>query len=97
MSRIKFLGIDPPEKVVKREILDAGELKRGYGAFEDDLYGSGEVLQGKRIVRGGTTNGNYDIWGMSQDPEVLNLLSWIGGSSGKEIFPGQLPWNTGDE
>ena len=95
-KKIYFLGIDPPEDVVKREVLDAGESKNGYRAFKDDPYGVGTFLQGKRRTRGWE---NARVWEPSianTDNRVLNLLLWSGGNSGRETFPDQLPWEGDD-
>lgn len=91
---IAFLGIDPPEHVVRREVLDAGESKRGYKAFAEDPYGTGTFLQDKRGVRG-WRNGYRKLWDASMGGAVLELLTWSGGKSGKDRFPKELPWDEG--
>ena len=88
-----FVGVDPPENVVRREVLDAGESTRGYKAFERDPYGTGTLLQAKRQRRG-WKNDYGSLWEASVGDGVTELLSWSGGESGSEIFPAQLPWDT---
>ena len=95
-NSISFRGIDPPEHVVPREVLEAGEFKRGYKAFEIDRYGAGEYLQGKRNVRGWKNEHVGELWNAAMGIGVLELLSWSGGASGQEIFPKQLPWQHGE-
>ena len=90
---VTFVGVDPPEHVVRREVLDAGESTRGYKAFERDPYGTGTLLQAKRQGRG-WKNENQSLWDASIGNEVTELLSWSGGESGSEMFPGHLPWDT---
>lgn len=52
-GRVEFVGVDPEcmdegsemFDFVKAEEVKEGERIRGYGAWEKDLYGKGEVLQ----------------------------------------------------
>ncbi|KAL8797450.1 MAG: hypothetical protein Q9195_000266 [Heterodermia aff. obscurata] len=88
---LTFIGVDPPEHVVKREALEAGESARGYKAFQGDPYGTGTLLQAKRQGRG-WKNEYQSFWNASTGDGVTDLLSWSGGESGSEMFPGQLPW-----
>ena len=90
---ITFVGLDPPQHVVRREVLDAGESTRGYKAFEEDPYGTGTLLQAKRQGRG-WRNEYKSLWNASVGDGVTELLLWSGGGSGSEIFPTQLPWDT---
>jgi hypothetical protein len=62
-GRVYFLGIDPGYMVEgnvewdreRAEEVLKGELARGFGLWEQDLRGTGEVLSGKRMGR--------DYWG----------------------------------
>lgn len=90
---LTFKGVDPAEHVVRREVLDAGESARGYKAFQGDPYGTGTLLQAKRQGRG-WRNEYENLWNATIGDGVTELLSWSGGESGREIFPGQLPWDT---
>ena len=81
------MGIDPPDYVVRREVLDKGEAQRGYGAFEGDLYGVGELLGGKRVARGWRWGQGRELWGRSMGTwfrifeDVLRWLCWRCGTS----------------
>ena len=50
---------------MRREVLDKGEAKRGYGAFEEDLYGAGEFLWGKRVARRWRRERGRELWNAS--------------------------------
>jgi hypothetical protein len=52
LSRTAYIGIDPPFEPVRMAQIEQGDRLRGYGAWERDLYGLGEVLRGKRGKRG---------------------------------------------
>ena len=79
-----------------RQVLDAGESARGYEAFEEDPYGAGTFLHGKRKSRG-WENQYRELWDQSMGDGVLKLLFWSGGKSGRERFPDQLPWDMGGQ
>ena len=101
-QRVRFVGIDPPESVTSRASLDEGERKRGWGLWQEDLYGTGDVLRTKRVARGWKD----DVEAASQFEEafgldrqqgrgfgaVKELLQWKGGRTGREAFPAQVPW-----
>lgn len=91
-SSMIFYGIDPPHHAVPREILEVGESKKGYKAFETDPYGVGEYLWNKRKVRGWKEERVGELWNAAMGTSVLDLLLWSGGESWDERFPGQLPW-----
>lgn len=93
---MEFIGIDPSEHVVSRAVLDAGESARGYKAFEEDPYGVGAFLHGKRKARGWKDQ-YRELWDESMGDGVLELLLWSGGKSGKERCPSQLPWDIDDQ
>lgn len=88
-----FVGIDPPESVTPRRILDEWEELRGYGVWKGDLYGVGEVLGGKRAQRGWQER-MEEVVGEGCDEGVRGLLEWRGGGSGVEVYDGALPWDT---
>jgi hypothetical protein len=52
LSRTAYIGIDPPFEPARMAQIEDGDRLRGYGAWERDLYGLGEVLRGKREKRG---------------------------------------------
>ncbi|OKO98021.1 hypothetical protein PENSUB_9601 [Penicillium subrubescens] len=95
--RVSLIGIDPPEEVTPMESLVQGESLRGIGLWRRDLYGVGQDLASKRIIRGWAPgmvhelclNGGYE-------PVVEQLVSWDGGA-GNEWFPHieRLPWYYG--
>ena len=73
-------------------VLEQGELEKGYGVWERDLYGVGSVLGGKRENRG-LENRALEVVGNGKDESVDELLKWRGGADGKEIYKGRLPWD----
>lgn len=89
---MSFVGIDPPEAVTPRRVLERGEEERGWGAWRRDLYGVGEVLGGKRSGRGWVEEKGERL-GEGLGEGVKGLLAWKGGESGVEIFGGRLPWD----
>src|SRR5262249_4670032 len=48
----EYIGINPPFDAVKMAEIEAGDRLRGYGAWEVDVYGVGELLAAKRKARG---------------------------------------------
>jgi hypothetical protein len=60
-ARFEYVGIDPPFDEVKMQEIKAGDAKRGYGAWKEDLYGRGELLAGKRVARGWTIQNKKDF------------------------------------
>ena len=57
LSRFKYIGIDPPFSEQKMREIKEGDAKSGYGAWKDDLYGTGALLAEKRVARGWTKEG----------------------------------------
>jgi hypothetical protein len=59
LERVEFVGIDPGYMVEENEKFDGerakgvrrGEKQNGYGAWEKDRFGVGEILRGKRTKR----------------------------------------------
>ena len=89
---MNFVGIDPPESVSPRRLLEEGERERGWGVWKGDLYGMGELLVGKRRRRGWRDK-LKEIVGEGCEEGVRGLLGWGGGRTGVEIFGGALPWD----
>jgi hypothetical protein len=90
-ARVSYVGIDPPERVTPRQVLDEGERMRGYTVWEMDLYGMGPVLGAKRVERGwSVVRENMVSEGVEED--VWRFLRWRGGESGVELYPYSLPW-----
>ena len=52
LSNVSYIGIDPPFSATRMADIQEGDRLRGYGAWEKDLYGEGEVLRRKREGRG---------------------------------------------
>ncbi|KIW69524.1 hypothetical protein PV04_05397 [Phialophora macrospora] len=52
LSRVAYVGIDPPFEPARMAQIEEGDRLRGYGAWERDPYGLGEGLRGKREKRG---------------------------------------------
>jgi hypothetical protein len=97
----EYVGIDPPMDVRKRlEVLN-GEMLRGYGAWQKDLYGSRELLASKRLARGWSAHKKRELentvtrgWQYSpRKDDILALISWDGGASGQDLYNGRLPWD----
>ena len=82
------------------EVLE-GERLRGYRAWQKDLYSAGGVLANKRKARGWTADKKKElettvrrIWQHSAfKDDILAFLTWDGGVSGEELYPGRLPWD----
>lgn len=99
-SAFKYIGIDPPMDAAKRSEVLAGEMSKGLGAWQQDLYGTRKALVGKRTARGWSEDKAKAVetlvseaWGSSEfKDDVLKLLAWNGGGSGVEQYPGVLPW-----
>jgi hypothetical protein len=100
-ARFKYVGVDPPMDVKKRlEVLN-GEMLRGYGAWQKDLYGTRELLASKRLARGWSAHKKRELentvtrgWQYSpRKDEILALISWDGGASGQDLYNGRLPWD----
>ena len=91
-DRVNFIGIDPPESVSPRRLLEEGERERGWGVWREDLYGMGELLGGKRRGRGWMDEVK-GVVGEGCEGGVRGLLEWGGGRAGVEIFGGALPWD----
>lgn len=72
--------------------LEKGELERGYGIWEGDLYGVGSVLGEKRRKRGWQDR-TLEAVGKVKEESIIELLEWRGGADGKEVFEGRLPWD----
>lgn len=91
VHRMRVQGINPPFTLDELGETEDGEMERGYGRFEKDLYGVREMLDGKRRARNWDPNIAEAVYG-SLEPEVTELLNWDGGGTGRDIFPGKLPW-----
>lgn len=100
--RFEYIGIDPPMDAKKRDEVLKGEILRGYGAWQNDRYGAGEILANKRKARSWTAEKEKELettvsrgWQYSAfKDDVLALLIWDGGESRQELYPGRLPWDT---
>ena len=91
LSQLEYIGIDPPEDVTPRSVLDRGEREKGYGVWEQDLYGVGSVLGGKREKRGWKACA-MEVVGKGKGERIDALLKWKGGADGREVYEGRLPW-----
>lgn len=90
-NRIRVQGINPPFSLEELRETEDGEMERGFGRFEMDLYGAGEMLDGKRRARNWDPRIGEAAYG-GLEPEVAELLNWNGGLTGQDIYPGRLPW-----
>jgi hypothetical protein len=83
-ERFTFIGIDPPECVVPRAVLDRGEEMEGVGLWREDWYGRGERLVQKRRRRNPWETGG-DGW---YKGILRPLVEW----KGPVVYPCRLPW-----
>jgi len=94
-GQTRYIGINPPFDQQRMVEIEQGDRKRGYGAWEKDLYGNGSLLCQKRLSRGYDLKKVHDQVLQYYDEEtkrtLVELLSW-NGSSIKEVFPKPLPW-----
>ncbi|QDS67831.1 hypothetical protein FKW77_007312 [Venturia effusa] len=91
-NRIRVLGIDPPFSETELESTIAMEHRHAYLPFSSDLYGTGEVLNKKRVNRRWDPKVSIPELGNGLEDCVKTLLEWSGGVDGTEIFPQPLPW-----
>jgi hypothetical protein len=97
----KYVGIDPPMEMEKRFEALNGEMLRGYGAWQRDLYGTRELLANKRLARGWSAHKKRELestvtrgWQYSpHKDDILALINWDGGASGQDLYNGRLPWD----
>ena len=97
-TSFEYIGIDPPMDFAKKSEVMAGELSRGHGAWQTDLYGVKNVLAAKRKARGWSDDKANAVenlvtraWGgRSTKDKALELLRWDGGESGVEVYV--FPW-----
>ena len=106
VASTEYVGIDPAfeedeDKGEQRRMeIKEGDLKRGFGSWKEDLYGTGEVLSTKRKYRGWSEARMKEVVeqcasGGKADEErkiTQSLLTWRGGASRMEIFPERVPW-----
>jgi hypothetical protein len=104
-DRVEFVGIDPKYMIEESEEWDAGraesvrkgERERGFGAWESDLLGMGEVLKGKRGSR------NHwrvnQLWFSSEDERRRSGVKMrvVSGDGREEevLLDVEQPWETG--
>jgi hypothetical protein len=91
VHRIRVQGINPPFTLEELRETENGEMERGFGRFEKDLYGVHDMLDGKRRARNWDPRIAEAVYG-NLEPEVTDLLNWNGTMTGLDIFPGKLPW-----
>jgi hypothetical protein len=97
----KYIGNDPPMDEEKRIEVLQGEMQKGYGAWQKDLYGAGDMLANKRKARGWTMDKKKELettisrlWRYSAFKDnILALLTWDGGPTGQELYTRRLPWD----
>jgi len=66
---VSFVGVDPPEEVTPRRVLEEGEAREGWGRWVGDLYGVGEGVRG--LLEWG--------WGGTGREVFMGGLPWGGG------------------
>ncbi|KIW88863.1 uncharacterized protein Z519_10347 [Cladophialophora bantiana CBS 173.52] len=92
-----YIGINPPFSPTKLEEIEEGDRLRGYGAWEKDLYGTGEGLSRKREKRGwdGEKFRSEVLERFSDGRlrrDLKGLVCWDGGSDGMTLWQGSIPW-----
>lgn len=91
-----FIGINPPFDAVKMAEIETGDRLRGYGAWERDLYGAGELLANKRIGRGWIEEEFHrkvlKSYPFNLRKELEGLLYWNGGEDLNTLWAGNVPW-----
>lgn len=96
-ARIRVQGVNPPFTREELAQTQRAELDHAYNKFEQDPYGVQQYLGAKRKARNWK---GYWLEGaaysrLGSDRATIDaLLKWCGGDSGREIFPGELPWQT---
>jgi hypothetical protein len=85
-----FIGENPPEHISPLAELVDGEEKRGFGLWNDDMYGTGEVLGRKRWERGWSKLEEELVLERETDEVVKRLVRWEGDVLFVEM--GDLPW-----
>ncbi|KAK0942917.1 hypothetical protein LTR29_005489 [Friedmanniomyces endolithicus] len=88
-GRIRVQGVNPPFTLEDLQQTQRMEHKRAYEPFVRDPYGVRSPLADKRKAR------NWDpaiAGSLAVDASVKQLLEWSGGETGRETFPGSLPW-----
>jgi hypothetical protein len=95
LSRTKFIGIDPPFSPKRLAGIVEGDRLRGYGAWEKDLYGVGDLLAGKRAGREWDRERfEREVLSRLNDSGIEGLWSWKGGGSGRETWGRKAPWES---
>ena len=91
LARIRVQGINPPFTLEELQQAEEGEREHAYDAFASDPYGVRPPLADKRRARNWKSS---VVGGLCADlePVIRELLLWTGGKTGREIFPGRLPW-----
>ena len=97
-DKVQYIGIDPPFSQSKMTEIKEGDMKRGYGAWADDLYGSRDALRRKGRERGWDceafesevlTAAEYD----GVRGRLMQVLRWHGGDDGVSLLSqDRVPW-----
>lgn len=95
-DRIRVQGINPPFTLKELEKTHDSELERAFEPFAIDPYGAGAMIVEKRKARNWDDSRMLSSISMDLEPEVRDLLVYTGAESGREIFPGRLPWEGDD-
>ncbi|KIV81773.1 hypothetical protein PV11_03933 [Exophiala sideris] len=92
-----YVGINPPFDAVKMAEIKVGDRLRGYGAWEKDLYGVGEVLSRKRKGRGwdGEVFRREVLLRLPEDvrEELERVVFYQGGQDLTALYDGRVPWD----
>lgn len=91
-ERIRVQGVNPPFTLDELNFTQKGERERAYNQFNEDPYGVRSPLSQKRRARNWNPEKAHIFLGYGLEQPIFQLLEWMGGVSGWEVFPAQLPW-----
>jgi hypothetical protein len=103
-ARFEYIGIDPPFDEGKMQEIKDGDAKRGYGAWNDDIYGHGKLLGEKRTARGWTDRtkemfassnkkalADLNELALEMKDRFKNVIAFVEDDS--TPFPEKAPWS----
>ena len=101
-AHLEYLGIDPTMNREREAAILEGDMKKGFGPWQSDLYGTHGDLLKKRLARGWSQNTHKHTrqsidaaWHEADSAYLRRLLDWRGGKRGVDVYPGALPWRPG--
>ncbi|KIV96516.1 hypothetical protein, variant [Exophiala mesophila] len=100
----EYIGINPPFDRAKMAEVEEGERVQGFGAWKEDLYGTGDKLTHKRVLRGWDLDGFMkQVLQKYSNPQMADaassLLFWSVTGKGDDdddgrrlVYSGRAPW-----